>query len=401
MSWGTITLGRMTLKETDSVDDKVNANDRSRSVVLTGQEMTFGSLTLSQLQAKAEDLVLLMDQILPISFSRKSERNGYYRVVDAGVVSTHWQGEGSWFTWNLSLSLIGPDNVVDIESRMTHVVRSNNFSIVGERWHAPAIGHQAYYIGMVSPSSTTRTGADGAITVYRGIPAVNPRWGCPVGSFVAGASRFLSASIVRSGVGVGIPPTDWELQNGLVRVRPAVAGTTTLLIALHDGTTWRERAWDIRVAGDTVVPATHFIATHVVKNSPELVAIRVLAKQPTGGNRVTLDLILRRGSKFIEGYIQRTTAGVIAVTPDVTEATTLNTGYLVSTTADGNGVKLVSGSSKTFTKNADGGPEISATLTMDFWVGAEFTGAGSGNLASDLAQQYMAVPNEQTGVIVR
>lgn len=403
MSWGTLTIGRLTLAETDSVDDKVNANDGTRTVVLTGTEYTFGKWTDAQLKAKAEDLVLLMDRVLPVTFSQKSERNGYYRITDAGVVSTRWQGEGSFFTWNLSLALIGPDNAVDIESRMTHVVRTNAHGIVGERWHAPAIGHYAYFLGAVAPTSITRATETGPMTIYRGIPAVNPRWGSPVGSFLSGAAKFADINgVVRSGVGIKLDPSWWELNNGLVRVRPASTAGTTLEIAFYDGAAWRETGpWDIRVAGSSILPASHLLAVHLVRNEPELVVVRLVALQPATSLRVTIDLMLRRGSRFVEGYLQRTAAGVLAVTPDQATPTTLSPGYFKANAPDVSGVSIVGGSSKTFVLANTGGVEVTGGTAMDFWIGAELAGAVAGDLSADLAKQYMAVPNEQTGVIVR
>lgn len=400
MSWGTLTVGSLVLSETHSVEDKVNANTGTRSFVVTGQEMSFGS-SLPVVRAKQEDLVLLMDRVLPVTFSRKTERNAYYRVTDAGVVQTYWEGEGGFFTWNLTLELVGPDNAVDIESRMTHIVRTNAHSITGERWHAPAIGHYGYFLGSVNPVPLVRTGADGPITVYRNIPAVTPRWGCSVGSFMGGRVKFADINgYIRSGVGINVPVTWWELNNGLVRVRPAGAGTTTLLVAFFDGTTWQEKAYDVRVAGNTLVPGTHFRAVTVLKNDPEMVAIRVVGTQPSSTNRAMLDLMLRRGSRFIEGYLQRATSGDLAVAMDVPEPTTASPGYVAATAADPSGVKAVLGSSRTFTAGT-GQITVNSTTNMDFWIGAELTGAPAGDVAADLAKQYMSVPNEQTGVIAR
>lgn len=401
MSSGSLTIGRLTLSETTSVDDKVNANDGTRAVAITGTEYTFGKWTDAQLKAKAEDLVLLMDRVLPVTFTQKAERNGYYRVTDAGVVTTRWEGEGSFFTWNLSLQLIGPGNAVDIESRMTHIVRANTHGIVGERWHAPAIGHYAYFLGAVAPTSITRTTENGPMTIYRGIPAVNPRWGSSAESFMSGRVRFSGGGVERSGEGILLTPIDWELNNGLVKVSPSGIAGSTLNIAFYDGANWRGLLWDVRVAGSSIMPGTHLLAAHLVRNEPELVVLRLVALQPATSMRVTIDLMLRRGSRFLEGYIQRTTSGDLAVTPDVAVPTTLNTGYLVATAADPNGVKVAGGSSKTFVLANTGGVQVTATTSMDFWIGAEFAGAVAGDLAADMAQQYMAVPNEQTGVIVR
>lgn len=371
MSLGVLKVGALTLNENYKIADATNAQSGVRTVNVSGIE-TYPGRTLAQIKALADDLTSMFGKTVPITFSHKTDRSGYYTIDDVNTTATHWEGEATGFTWSLGLTRIGPDNAVDIESRMVHVVRANNFSQTGERWHAPPIGHNTYYVGASTPATVVRLTDAGPITVYRSIPAVNPRYGCPVGSSLVGRVRLLSGGIERAGQGIKMDSGDWELNNGLVRVRPHSGGLfTTLAIAFWDGSTWAERDWDIRIAGDSLRPGVDWVSATVLRCDPEMVAIRILATQPSNAQRVLVDLVLRRGSRFVEGYIQRTVSGDITVCLDVAEPYTSGTGYVVATSDIGTGVRVAAGSAKTFTAAANLGVFLTPATAMDFWIGAE------------------------------
>lgn len=397
MSWGTITLGRMTLAERHEVTDQVNANSLVRTVVITGREIS-PTLTVQQIRERQEDVLALMGKTIPVMFSRKTDRNGYYTVVDAGVQATHWEGEASFFDWNLTLDRVGPDNAVEIDSRLVNVVRANDFALTGERWHAPAIAHYGYHTGPTLPSVQNRTGEDGVIVVYRGIPAgVNPRWGCPVGGFNGGRVKLLVDGAERPGTGIRASGTGWELNNGLMRVKP---GGATLLVATYAGGAWRDKDWSVFSSSTVLIPTWDQMT--VLRNDNECVTIRLLKSLSPG--MFMLDLTLRRGSRFVEGYVQRSVAAdelhVRLTTPEAFVNNSAS-GYIVASAADVNQVKYAAGSARTFTTHANGGLIRSASSTMDFWLGAESPFAGPGNVAVALRDQYIAAPVETTAVVPR
>lgn len=382
MSWGTLTVGRLTLKETYTLTDAVNASSGDRSIALTGVE-TSPPHTVAELVALGEDLGTLLRQVLPITFSQKSERNGYYEVQDVNVTALTWPGEASALTWTLSLNFLGPDNAVDVESRLASVVRANDFALSGERWHAPSIGHYSYQAGTAVPATVVRTGETGAVTVYRAIPtAINPRWGCPVGSYLGGGVRVLQGGLDRAGAGITLTSGGWELNNGLVRIRPNTNGAinTTLQVAVWNGSAWSgDKSWDVRFAGTTVNVAQMRSAV-VLRNNPEMSSIRIMCQSSTSSARRIIDVSLRRGSRFLEGYAQQSTSGAITITPDVTEVfvDTSAQGYLTATADDNGGIKYVIGSSKTFTADSAGGINKNAVLGLDFFIGALTGGVSLG-----------------------
>lgn len=377
MQTGVLTVGVLTLSELNIVRDSIS-DDGARTLQLVGIETFCDVAAIDELH---HNIIGLANRVMPIQFQYKSTLNGYYRITGADAQLDKWFNGATAVSWSMNVEFVGPDNAVDLESRVANVVRSNAFALVGERWHAPPIGHYGYHVGAVSPAELVRQSADGPITVYRSIPAgVNPRWGASVGSFMAGRVKFLDNGIERTGTRIKLGISGWELSNGLVRIRPATIGTTTLLVAFYDGTAWREKSWDVRVAGDSLVPATHWQSVTVTRLDTEVASVRIVAKQPSNGQRVLLDLSLRRGSRFMEGYLQRTVSGTIAVVIDVAETFTNNSasGYLVANGEDADGHRTAMGSAKSFTLHASGGIEKTSTTTLDFWIGAEVPRASVG-----------------------
>lgn len=398
MSWGTLTLGKIALKESNVLNDVTNANSGVRTITLNGTE-TSPPLTLAQIRAVQEDMLTLLDKTVPVTFSNKTDRNGFYKIDDINCDVVHWAGEASGFNWSVILSRIGPDNAVDVESRLSHVLRVNDFSLTGERWHAPAIGHYGYNAGSTLPSILARTADVGVITVYRGLPAgVNPRWGVATNAFNNGRVRLYKDAIERSGVGINIGPTGWELNNGLVRVMP---GGDTFLIGAWTSGTWRDKDWGLFVTN--VVNGT-FDQTTVLRNDNECVTIRLLKNISPGPGRFLVDLTLRRGSRFVEGYMQRTSSGDLQMRLNASETALAGTGYVTVSANDSFGNRLVVGSSRTFTSNV-GNPNIvrAASTTMDFFIGVALGGgaAAVGDQAANLRDQYAMFNSEMTAVMPR
>jgi hypothetical protein len=405
MAWGTLTIGALVLKETDILTDATNANTGERSVKLEGAETVSSGATVADLEAKLEDILGLINRAFPVTFSRKSSYNGYYMVDDTNAEFEKWVQGPAQIRWSLSMTFIGPGNQVEFESRLASVVRANDFALAGERWHAPAIGHYGYYVGTTSPAAVTRTGADGAMTVYRALPAgLSPRWGCTPTNYPGGRVRILQASLERAGISPTLTPTGWEVNNGLVRVKAdTIAPTSTLRVGVWSAGAWHDKGWDVIIAG-TTVDDSNFQAAVVLRNDPEMCTVRVIAQPAVGVGRYLIDCTIRRGSRFVECYVQRPSSGGIDVRLDVAEGQTdfLATGYTMATANDADGNRFVIGSSKTVTA-VTGGISRAATLAMDFYVGCEIggTAAVAGDTAVNMRDQYIGALAEKVGVTRR
>lgn len=338
--------------------------------------------------------------LIPVVFEEKTERNGYYTVSSSsGEVKDRKRQGIVEIAWKISLQRHGPDTDVDLESRLAGAVRANDFLLTGERWSAPSIGHYAYYTGATLPSIMTRASTDGDITVYRGVPAgVSPRWGCRVEDYMRGRVRILTRGVERVGAAHPLDTDHWELSNGLVRVRPLASGGS-IEVASFTGGAWRSKAWWVDVGG---VQVADWDSASVLQNDLERCVVRLaVARSPVG--RAYLDLTLRRGSRLVEGYLQRGDSGDISVYLASAETMTDSTSYVVKTSNDADGNRAIAGSARNFNPHASGGITKTASMAMDFYLGIVAGGgsAVSGDQASQLQNQYIGACPETVAAVRR
>ncbi|MDX2697021.1 hypothetical protein [Streptomyces ipomoeae] len=391
-NWGDIQLGRIPLRETFAVAE---SGGDTRSLDLEGQE-SYPPLTRAQVVARHDGInALIPGQCIPITFTDKPERNGYYTVKSAASTYTEHLNERVTADWKVSLERVGSDSETDLQSRLTGAVRLNDYSTSGERWHAPPIGHYAYYTGSTNATTMTRTGADGTMTIYRSVPAnISPRWGCPPTSCPNGRVKVTTTGSQEVyGVDVPLSATDWALSNGLVNITPSASAT--LDVQTYSSGAYHSKLWNVSVAGSaSSIPS--WDAATLIRNDYEMCIVRLVKGQSPG--RATLDLTLRRGSRFVEGYLQIGTSATLCVYRSTLETNTpiLVNGYVRASANDANGNRFAVGSALTFTAHTNGGLIKSAATFMDFWIGAEVggTGAASGDTGIDLRNQYVAAMPE-------
>jgi hypothetical protein len=402
LNWGSIQLGRTALRETFTATEQGG----DRGLNLTGQE-SMPPLTRLQLVGVHDNINALEAQSpMAVTFTDKPERNGYYQVSSCTSTLNEWRGDMLTADWTIALDRLGTVGEVDLNSRLTGVARLNDFSLTGERWHAPSIGHFGYYTGASNPTTMTRTGADGTMTVYRSIPTgVVPRWGCDPTNYLKGRVRVTdtttpAAPIELEGTGRAVPAGAWALSNGLVNVTPAASGTFD--VQAYTGGSWHSKFWNVSVAGSGS-SISSWDSASLLRNDPEHVILRLTKGQSPG--RATLDLALRRGSRFVEGYLQIGTAATLAAYRATLETNTsaAASGYVTATGNDTDGNRFACGSARTFTAHPNGGVMKSAAVSMDFWIGVVAGGgsAVSGDAATDLRNQYIAALPEATYCVRR
>jgi hypothetical protein len=409
--YGSVLVGRVVLREaTELATESWSGSDRV--LAITGQESNPPQtpVELAQLQ---DDLLSLPGRFVPVIFTNKADRNGYYWVQDAAADLTNW-GDNDVITcrWKVTLARAGSDSDLDVESRMSgSATRNNSFGATGTRWHSPPIGHYSYYAGGgVVPSIVTRTGSDGAQAVYLGLtPTVNPRWGCAVADYPKGRVRFLdSDSTERSGITLSLGPTGWALHNGLCRVTLAGAagvsgsngtigasGVGVLNVAAWDGGAWAGKDWDLlRDAASLGAP----LGCTLLRNDYEAVLVRLMWQNNPGPGRTDLDILLRRGARFAELWMQSSTSATCRIARATVEVGTSTSGYVTATSNDADGNKYFLAGAGSFTADTgNGGASRSSSTGGDFAVGAVLGGSSAvtGDVAADLYKQYLGAPSER------
>lgn len=394
-NFGTVQIGRVTLREDRDISQKVDS-DGTMTLSMTGQESS-PHWTAAQVIQRSQDIRGLVNEFVPVIFAEKTELNGYYQVASVTISQSTYLETNVWlFPWTMDLTWIGNDTNTDIESRLSGAqTRANAYSGTGVRWHAAPVGAVGYWAGASIPGIVNRTSVDGVIPVHTNITfGIDPTWGCPIASYANGRVRILSDGVERSGITFPLDVANWEMNNGLVRIKPLSSGGV-LEISAWTGAAWQAKTWDIQESGSFVSIGSSISATPLF-NEYELCAVRLMDSTTTAG-RITVDITLRRGSRFAEIYIQTETSTSLKIVRATTEAGTVSTNgaWVRPTTADAAGNRYIVGSSQTLTADAaHGGFSLAATVSLGAFVGVEIASAPSGDLAADLFAQYLGAPSE-------
>lgn len=391
MGFGTVQVGRLRLREAHTPAAET-FDSAVRKLTVTGQEASPG-LSPADVGTVQDDILGLPGLFLPVTFTDKRDRDGYYLVSDTTASLMSWNGEVVTCDWTINLVRAGADSEIDLESRMAGgLTHDNEHSVTGERWHAPPIGHTAYWSADTTPSTMTRQSEDGDITIYRGVPVgVNPRFACPVAAYPAGRVRFLDAlERERSGVRMAVEQVGWTLTNALTRVRWDATG---LKVSAWDGSGWEQKPFQVTVAGEPLRTPDH--AT-VIRNDYECVIVRLLWSRAVAG-RTGCDVTLRRGSRLPEFFLYASPAATLSVGLELPEATTSAAGYIVASSNDVAGNKYMIGSAGDFTPDTiNAAISVTSAASLDFVAGLVVGGssAPTGDGAAVLYQQFIGFPPE-------
>lgn len=332
-------------------------------------------------------------KMVPITFRDKDERDGYYEVGNVASDLTNYQdGDVVTADWTFEAKRIGSESEVDLQSRLTGAVRANDFSLTGTKWHAPAIGHYAYHTGATIPTSVNRTTSDGEIVTYIGLPNnTSPRWGCTPVNYRGGRVRIFDTREVSTdneveGINRRLSNNGWMLFNGLMRIVPSTTLPGHINFSYYDGTSFQDNWWHLQ---RNFVTLTEWDAATILRNDYEQCVLRLVTKQSTGGGRTTLDLTLRRGSRFVEGYMQNSTSTSLRIGPDNSTPSSSGTGYQVATSGTH---RVACGSARTFVvNNTTGGIYRASTTSFDFWIGPVMNAASpqTGDSVTEMRDQYI------------
>lgn len=395
-----IQIGRLLFREAPTRSFEENWSSDGRGVTLTGILTSDPTISRARLGEMHDDVLGLPMSLVPVLLDVKSHRDGYY-WVDSSKSSIIELEDQEWIqlVWEIQLTRMGADNEVDIESRFAGPInRLNDHALGGTRWHAPSVGHTSYWAASDSPGIVTRTGEDGAVKVYSGLSlGVNPRWQCPTESYGLARVRLTDLG-ERAGMGIDPAPAVWTLGNSLIRLTP---NGSDLDISWHDGTAWSAiKKFQLTAGGSALgVP----IAVSVLYNEYERVTIRCLwNRSPLG--RITGDITLRRGSRFIEFLVKANSSTTLGVKRTTSEAATAATGLIRATSNDGGGDRYIIASTKTFTSDlVAGGISKPSVTRFDAMVGAEINGSAAvtGDQAAQLIMQYIGGPAEVVQAVRR
>src|SRR5688572_17228365 len=120
--YGVLTVGRLPLRE-----DFVATHNSDGTLALTGQESSPLKSLADIVERRRVDIMALQGKFVPVLFEKKPEMNGYYWVSDAQATVKKLD-PFAILPWQMTLIPAGPDNAIDIESRLSGALtRQNSF----------------------------------------------------------------------------------------------------------------------------------------------------------------------------------------------------------------------------------------------------------------------------------
>lgn len=406
MAFGVVTVGRIALREDSSV--AISNGALGRTLEVSGKE-SMPRVNLDRLKQREEDVLGLEGQLLPVTFSQKSELDGFYYIDAIAGSYDKWSDGVGVMSWSMNLIRAGRTSDLDFETRMSGPVsRANDFAVVGSKWSAPPGGHNVLSAFSNPPLITTRTASDGNIKVYRSLPSNNNiKWGCSPGGYLLGRCRILDENgLERTSGSSPLTASGWELNNGLVRVDN---DSGTLRVSSWTGGAWRAKTYDVTftpvwegIYGSGTLQAVGIPDyCNIIRNDFENVIIRLTKSLGIPG-RITIDIQLRRGARMVEIYVQHEYGATLKLVRTSVEASASGTGYIRASAADADGNRFIIGSAKTFTAdNINGGISKDNASSLAAFIAVEIGTPPAGDAAADLYAQYIGSPIESVQGVAR
>jgi hypothetical protein len=372
------------------------------------------SSSMANTQALRKELLAQNGRLIALTYTLDDTLDGYYVQTSARVetIPVSFRGVGL-FPFEVGLRRLGGESDVEFQSLITPLTLDNKYGLVDAEvkpFHAPALSAplaDAVYAVSGSVTKIARVSEDGTMNVYvfTGLPTSDISWSADPDDYYLGGCSLTVDGYVRAGLQIPNTPGSWQMSNGLVRVSPGGGGTSDgrLDVAHYDGSQWdAAKSWEVGTATGRVATWRYISC---LRNDPEMVAIRLrVVATIVSATSWTLDLALRRGSRFVTGLLSYSGAQqdmkVVLETPESGGTSGMTppgaTGPM-GVRASGNdaaGNRYVVGSVGNLTDyDTNGGITRGSphqTQLMDFFIGSEVggTGAAANDVAAQLCLQY-------------
>lgn len=329
--------------------------------------------------------------VVPVTWDTDSGLDGWWRVVGVSVDSIEASYVSDVFPFSVDLRRVGSAAEVDWQATLIGATLRNDHALGdsdAQPWHALPVGADSYDRDGTTVTEVTRSSVDGSVSVYTGVAdGTFPRWHHTPAQHYDGAVTVRVGGDVKVGLWTPDSPGDFQLDNGLVRVTEGTS-SPDLSIDAYDGSSWETKEWRWTIGGSVLSNAWEHIA--IVSNGPEAATLRLTNTE--GGERVTLDLTLRRGSRYVETFLTVGSSSTLGVERVSAEAGTTVTGGLRATSNDADGNRYVVASMQDHTADTtQGGLSVASATRLDAIIGAEVGGssAQSGDAADDLIAQRL------------
>jgi hypothetical protein len=348
------------------------------------------------------------EPVVPVIWAADPKVDGYYRVREASFPMNEAAARyDDLFTATFELGRVAGLESALWESQLIGTTLTNNLGVTGSGFFGFPQGNvlgNPYTKPDVAADVTRPAEGFAMRLLFFSFFNVTPQWRMPLSDHYAGAAtlEYADGGTYRPVVGSALDnaPTSFRLSNGLTRCTIRTeSGEAELDVAHYDGSQW-DAAKDYRFEAVGAYTLKQFTHISVLRNSPEEVVIR-LTPESHGEGLTTVDLWLRRGDRWVRGYLRSETARQWKILRDSAEAATTLTGGIRATSNDAAGNRFMLATTASGHDLTNGGVFLgSAGTTFDFGIGTELGGSGATgtNAATGtrgMIEQYFAAQSER------
>jgi hypothetical protein len=376
------------------------------------------------------------ETFVPVTWADRPSVNGFYTNITATMSANPLAEFNGLYDFSITMTKVQGFAAPSFEAVLLGAMRVNSSGITSGTsipWHGVPSQATGYETGVLTPTTTVRAGVDGNVSVfsdatnimYNARPAftLDPAsWYknsavLKIGGTMNNTTGLLSGGTVVTGRQIPNLPTQWEINNGLIRLTSGIRGTTDFFLSEWNTSAWvsspYQSAYSIACgyysSGIIGFPLT---AITVLRNSPEEVAIRIstdVSSAIAGSHfALTMDISLRRGARMANVVMTARGAyqwGVAVPQWNAVTPTALTGGWFYPTNDPTTGNRYVVASEQALTSATTPGQVHLTTggTRFAFGIGVEKGGTGSTGLdtAQSLVYQYMAAQNEKVTVVAR
>lgn len=411
-----LTIGRVGIDV--PLDDPEEYRVDGDQLRISGQ-MNATSLTdLQAIRAQLLGYVGSQDEpVVPFRWDQDTTQSGFVAVTGVQIDTYPMSLTTGFAPFQIDMQRIRGFQSPIVETTHIGAVRTNGLSVTAAdpRFAFPYDGDEFF---TDAPNITGTLGNSATGNLFVGTPsssyttATTFRARCSMSSapatFYAGACTVSDGTTKRLVVGrqVGLSLSNWQLDNGLVKITSSNLPAPWINVAHWDGAQYDTALlWKFLSSVGTYGGET---AVTVLRNSPECATIRLSYGFAHGNHfagRAYTDLTITRGDKLVRGVVTADATGTWSLKRGTNEAGTAITGGVRATSNDASGNRYVvlSSLAKTNDLTVGGFTTTGSVTTFDFAIGSEVggTGATAPDTATTLSRQYFWAGNVAQRVVSR
>lgn len=265
------------------------------------------------------------EDVVPIVWDDRPENNGFYQVLSINATEDVSRAPFGVIDWSMNLYRIQGFAAPLVEATVVGGTRENT-RMMNSLWYIGVPGSVRSFIEYDPLTAqyfthlpATREAESGTVAVFTGGQRVK-QWYIDPDKFYEGAAAIKMGGDVVIGRRMKNDPENWEVNNGLLRIRPVSGSIFRLRVNtwLPATDAWSDD-WDIDMQGaggsDTSADLNEPHTVTVLRNTPEEVILRFSTTTSGGNDPITVDMSVKRGAYHASFYWKSTFSNKMGIQP--------------------------------------------------------------------------------------